>query len=63
LLWKNLVSGITAPFQAVSTQIGAGPSGSAALAAGAKIGTTRFASQVSRESGTDLNAFLKDGMV
>jgi hypothetical protein len=37
--------------------------GSVALGAGAKIGTTRFASQVSRESGTDLNAFLKDGMV
>jgi hypothetical protein len=58
----QLGKGITAPFQAISTQIGAGP-GSAALAAGAKIGTTRLASQVSRESGTDLNAFLKDGMV
>ena len=57
----QLGKGITAPFQAISTQIGGGP-GSAALAAGAKIGTTRLASQVSRESGTDLNAFLKDGM-
>jgi hypothetical protein len=56
------LEGVTAPFRAISTQIGAGP-GSAALAAGAKIGTTRLASQVARESGTDLNAFLKDGMV
>ena len=40
----QLGKGITAPFQAISTQIGAGP-GAAALAAGAKIGTTRVASQ------------------
>ena len=55
------LSAATEPFRAIGKQVAAGPS-AAALGAGAKIGTTRFASQVSRESGTDLNAFLKDGM-
>ena len=55
------LSAATEPFRAIGKQVAAGPS-AAVLGAGAKIGTTRFASQVSRESGTDLNAFLKDGM-
>ena len=56
-----LGKGVTAPFQALGIQPGAGPGGTA-LKAGAQIGLTRGASQAARESGTDLNAFLKDGM-
>ena len=54
-----LGKGVTAPFQALGTQIGGGP-GATAVQAGAKIGTTRVAQQIARESGTDLNSLLKD---
>ena len=57
-----LGKGVTAPFQALGIQPGAGPGGTA-LKAGAQIGLTQGASQAARESGTDLNALLKDGMV
>ncbi len=56
-----LGKGVTAPFQALGTQIGGGP-GATAVQAGAKIGTTRVAQQIARESGTDLNSLLRDGM-
>lgn len=54
--------GVTAPFQALGIQPGAGVGGTA-LKAGAQIGVTRGAEQVARETGNDLNELLKDGMV
>ena len=62
---SQIGKGITAPFQALNTQIMGGPSGGV-LAAGAKIGVARQAAQVSqglsKSQGASLNSFLKDGM-
>jgi hypothetical protein len=62
---SQIGKGITAPFQALNTQIMGGPSGGV-LAAGAKIGVARQAAQVSqglsKSQEASLNSFLKDGM-
>ena len=53
--------GIAAPFQALGIQPGAGTGGTA-LQAGARIGATRVGQQIAQQTGTDINAILKDGM-
>jgi hypothetical protein len=56
-----LGKGAMAPFQALGIMPGAGTGGTA-LRAGARIGTTRVGQQIAQQTGTDINAILKDGM-